>query len=204
MTVHTRRQPQPPPRQPHVGAQRAPAQRAPARAPQAKPLETQGVANVEKYDAALQAAAKKYGAGPDVVAAAKAVMYQESRGKNLTLHEDGHGRGMIGLDPRGELPKFEQWAGKKFPAGTQIPGNLQAEYLVKRLQDYKTQRGSVDQAVRAWHRPGKPNDVHGDRYSQLIAGHMRQWPTPPAQPQPTQRRDAFVTTPAQRPLVALA
>jgi hypothetical protein len=138
-------------------------------------LESKAVSRIEKFNRALDAAAKKFGAPPDIVAAAKAIIYQESRGRNLSIHADGQGRGLIGLDPTGELPKFEDFVGGDYGPNDGIPAAPQLAFLVKRLVEFKESLGNVDRAIRSWHRPGKPDDEHADAYSRTIRRVIENW-----------------------------
>jgi hypothetical protein len=103
---------------------------------------------------AIEAAAKRYGIPPRVIAG---IIAQESSMKNLLLHKDGTGRGLVGLDPSGELDNFERWSGAKTgtsKAPLPISPLRQIEFLALRLSEMKKDKGSLRSAVSAWHTGG--------------------------------------------------
>jgi soluble lytic murein transglycosylase-like protein len=116
---------------------------------------------------------KAFGIDRNVVAA---IIYQESRGKNLLVHKDGTGHGLIGLDDNGRLSDFEQFVGKTFKRGHKIkeplPARGQIDYLVDTLSESrKRYGGDMDRAIREWHRgPSKKaqDDELGKFYNKLI------------------------------------
>jgi len=62
----------------------------------------------------IQKYAAQYGVDPKVMAG---IVAQESSFKNHTVHRDGTGHGLIGLDDNGLLPDFEKFAGMSVGRG---------------------------------------------------------------------------------------
>jgi hypothetical protein len=111
---------------------------------------------------AIEAAGRLYGVPPRVIAA---MMMQEScdtadgRMRNFTKHHDRTGRGLIGLDPSGELANFELWSKHKLKDGVAHPVR-QIEFLALRLSELKKERGSLRAAVGAWNGGATPSATY--------------------------------------------
>lgn len=118
--------------------------------------------------------AQQYGVKPEIVAA---VIRQESSFINHTVHRDGTGHGLVGLDDNGLLPDFERWAGVRVGRGraaATIAPEKQIEFLAKTLADYTDRCGGDEwAAVRAWHAGmGGRDRANGQDYEELIRGHV--------------------------------
>lgn len=118
--------------------------------------------------------AAQYRVKPELMAA---VIRQESSFINHTVHRDGTGHGLVGLDDNGLLPDFERWAhvrvGRGRAAHTIAP-EKQIEFLAKTLADYTGRCGGDEwAAVRAWHAGmGGRDRANGVEYEALIRGHV--------------------------------
>jgi hypothetical protein len=121
----------------------------------------------------IQTAAEAYGADAQLLAA---IMAQESGFTNWRVHQDGTGHGLFGLDDNGLLPDFEQWSGLACGRGRSaisIPPKPQIAYCARTIAALTRQYGTAYDAARVWHRgPGLWRDKLGDRYEQLIRGHV--------------------------------
>lgn len=117
---------------------------------------------------------EKYGFDPHVVAA---VGWQESKFRNYTVHDDGTGFGLFGLDDNGMLPAFEQWSGLSVGRGAghgRVSPDKQIEYTTMQLKRYADVYGDPILATQAWHRGGGAYlDERGVNYGNLIRAHMR-------------------------------
>jgi soluble lytic murein transglycosylase-like protein len=117
---------------------------------------------------------EQYGTSPEVMAA---VIRQESSFINHSVHRDGTGHGLVGLDDNGLLPDFERWSGQRVGRGraaNTIAPEKQIEFLAMTLADL-TQRCGGDEweAVRAWHAGmGGRDRANGREYETLIRGHI--------------------------------
>lgn len=122
--------------------------------------------------ATIAAAARAHGVSADIIAG---IIAQESSFTNLLVHEDEHGIGLCGLDPRGELANYYRWAGAPIPSvdapRTALTPELQIEFLALRLSELRTDNGGdIWGAVAAWH-TGGPNDSD---YIERVQAKMRQ------------------------------
>jgi hypothetical protein len=104
------------------------------------------------------------------------VIQQELSWRNLRVHPDHTGHGLIGLDDHGMLPDFERWSGLTIgrgPGAAIIPPGMQIEFLAKTLAEYAISFGSPYAAARAWHRGERlMNDAAGISYERLIRAHV--------------------------------
>ncbi|HVG57783.1 MAG TPA: C39 family peptidase, partial [Hyalangium sp.] len=146
---------------------------------------------------AIERYGNQYGFDPKILAG---MMFQESSFKNHLVHMDGTGHGLLGYDDNGLLGEFESWVRATQPgqqnfyagrghAAVSIPPEWQIEFAAKKLSDFSRAYGGPHAAARAWHRgPGLMNDSLGQRYEQLIRGHVNtlfpggQTPTIPTTP----------------------
>jgi LysM repeat protein len=124
----------------------------------------------------------QYGFDPKILAG---MVFQESSFKNHIVHLDGTGHGLLGYDDNGLLGDFEAWVRatkpgqQNFSAGrgasaASIPPDWQLEFAAKKLSEMSRSYGGPYAAARAWHRgPGNMNDGLGQRYEQLIRGHVQ-------------------------------
>ncbi len=117
----------------------------------------------------IQAAGAEFGFDAQVLAG---IIKQESGFTNWLLHEDGQGRGLLGLDPRGLLGDFATWTGLD-PGPNNNPAVLpvvpQLRYAARELAEYAGLLGGAYNAARAWHRgEGQWQDAIGAQYEQLI------------------------------------
>jgi len=117
--------------------------------------------------------AEQYGVRADIMAA---IVDQESSFINHTVHRDGTGHGLIGLDDHGMLPDFERWSGLRVGRGRHavtIPPDKQLEYLARTLANYENNLGDEWAAVRAWHAGVNGRDrANGTDYQSIIEGKL--------------------------------
>jgi hypothetical protein len=122
----------------------------------------------------IQQCADQYGTDARTMAE---IVGQESTFRNLIVHDDGTGHGLIGLDDGGLLSDFEGWTGQRFGRGAGaacIPPEWQIEYLAKTLAEFTREFGSVIMAARAWHTgAGGRFSPEGDFYEQCLANQER-------------------------------
>jgi hypothetical protein len=122
----------------------------------------------------IQQCANHYGTDARIMAE---IVAQESSFRNLIVHHDGTGHGLIGLDDGGLLSDFEQWTGQGFGRGAgarTIPPEWQIEYLAKTLAEYTRKFGAVMMAARAWHTgEGGRHSAEGDFYEQCLANQAQ-------------------------------
>ena len=122
----------------------------------------------------IKAAAAQHGADAKVLAA---IIQQESTFRNVRVHLDGTGHGLIGLDDNGLLPFFEQTMGFSVGRGhaaRSIPPNLQIQYLAQVIASFAAEhRGNFLAAARRWHAGrGGMDGPAGQRYQTLIQSHI--------------------------------
>lgn len=123
----------------------------------------------------IQRYGRQYGADPKLLAA---IVAQESSFRNLRVHRDGTGHGLIGLDDNGLLPSFERWSGTRVGRGRNariIPPDQQIHFLAREIGRLTRKYDSGMAAARAWHR-GESSamwDRRGDLYARLIQNHQR-------------------------------
>lgn len=115
-----------------------------------------------------------YGADATVMAG---IIQQESSWVNRLVHDDGHGRGLLGLDDRYGLIEFQQWCGSSWigdgPDGSIAPV-LQIEFLAMWLSEKTTVYGTSIEAARAWHAGEAGRDsAEGVLYESLVRDHIR-------------------------------
>lgn len=92
------------------------------------------------------------------------------------MHRDGYGRGLVGLDPRGELGDFMLWSGldpnRLNDPNRGIAPELQIEFLALRLHEWqKDKGGDLWHAVAAWHTGGDRDADYVDR----VRTRMGEW-----------------------------
>jgi soluble lytic murein transglycosylase-like protein len=113
--------------------------------------------------------AKAFGVDPIIMAA---IVAQESSNRNLIVHRDGTGHGLIGLDDGGLKGDFEDEYDLKVGRGSnarRIPPEKQIEFLAMTLAEGTKDFGNVWVAVRAWHagRAGR-NRAEGKKYERDV------------------------------------
>ena len=121
----------------------------------------------------IQGLAALYGSPARTVAA---VCYQESTFVNWRVHRDGTGHGLFGLDDNGLLPEAESWAGGNWGRGAGakiIPISTQIEFACRWFASAVQRYGNEGNAAAVWHRGGLYADELGQRYTALIAAHVR-------------------------------
>lgn len=120
----------------------------------------------------MQRYGQQYGVNPRTIAA---LIRQESRFRNLRVHDDGTGHGLAGLDDNGLRKDFERWSGLYIGPGRTanvVSAEKQVEYVARRLGESKRRYGSEGAAVREWHRgAGNMNDARGQAYERLLRAH---------------------------------
>lgn len=102
---------------------------------------------------AIESSARRHRVSPMTIAG---IIAQESSYRNLVIHRDGTGRGLIGLDSGGQLDNYLRWAGAPAidPAGDErvLTPEVQIEFLAMRIREMMDDNGWTEaRAIIGWH-----------------------------------------------------
>lgn len=124
----------------------------------------------------IQRFSGRYQADPKILAG---MIQQESTFRNLRVHLDKTGHGLLGLDDNGLRKDFEAWSGLYIGPGTTaniVPVEPQLEFAARQLRRYQDAYPNEGPYIgaQAWHAGGGGrNNANGKNYALLIQQRIR-------------------------------
>lgn len=127
---------------------------------------------------AIERSARNHRISPMTIAG---IIAQESSYRNLVIHRDGTGRGLIGLDSGGQLDNYLRWAGAPAidPEGDErvLTPELQIEFLAMRIREMMDDNHWTEaRAIIGWHASARFDSEareYGAHIRRKIAGVRR-------------------------------